>query len=192
MRTVWTSGSTLYFCPGLWSSFPSRHLWGFPEEGTTGQHPPCCEWQFPQSAKGSRCKAGQKATKQHSSVVPEHSSGLPAQVRDTRTTEHHLQCFRLKHSFLALLSTVWFPEAHEGLMVTILWSLKLLEDQLQPSPFTTREGFLRATVADAVLSRKGRYVIGWQRSNPVSTGKVHTSLLVLGALPPEQQLSRDS
>lgn len=138
--------------------------------------------------------AGQKATKEHPSAVPEHSSGLPAQMQDTRTTESHLQGFRLKHSFLAPHSTVWFPGAHEGLMVTILWSLKFLGNQLWPSPFTTGEGLVKATVADAVLSRKGHYVTGWQCSNPIKHRQSSYQFISAGSTSPraaaEQTVNR--
>ena len=77
-----------------------------------------------------RVLAARQGRKQHPSVVPEHSSGLAAQMQDTRTTAHHSQCFRLKYSFLAPLRIVWFPEVHQGLMVTILLSLKFLGDHL--------------------------------------------------------------
>lgn len=115
----WTRGSTLYFYPGLWSSSPSRHLWGFPEEGTTGQHPPCCESRFPQSAKGFHCssRAEVKATSiSANSPLP----WLPAQVQDTSTAQH-CKCFRLKHP----LSPSEHPEQGQ---------LPPQGDQLLPTP----------------------------------------------------------
>lgn len=87
-------------------------------------------------------------------------------------------------AFLALHSTVWFPGAHEGLMVTILWSLKFLGNQLWPSPFTTREGFVKATMADAVLSRKGHYVTGWQCSNPIKHRQSSYQFISAGSTSP--------
>lgn len=63
-------------------------------------------------------------------------------LTSTGTTQHQSQCFRLQHSFFALLRIVWFPQAHHRLLVTPLWNMKFLGEQLHPSPATTGEGFM--------------------------------------------------